>query len=189
MHWYIWSWLWLIHIIFPNVSTELWPLIDFRVVFMLSVLWNNWWIWSHLVVTLIFLCQNMCNNKNKHSGGVSCSACNAFIDFLQLFQDYFTNFKLSKCVSLGECALRNHRYMWATLWENLFQRYANNKGTDQPAHLRSLISTFVIRCLDSIMHTLAKSKMSIIWSQTPKTGFLMALLMYIYLPKELTLKR
>ena len=24
----------------------------------------------------------MCNNKNKHSGGVSCSACNAFIAFL-----------------------------------------------------------------------------------------------------------
>ena len=27
----------------------------------------------------IFLCQNMCNNKIKHSGRVSCSACNAFI--------------------------------------------------------------------------------------------------------------
>ena len=29
--------------------------------------------------------------------------------------------------------------------------YANNKGADQPAHLRSLISTFVVRCLDSII--------------------------------------
>ena len=30
--------------------------------------------------------------------------------------------------------------------------YANNKGADQPAHLRrSLISAFVVRCLDSIM--------------------------------------
>ena len=28
--------------------------------------------------------------------------------------------------------------------------YANNKGTDQPAHPHSLISTFVIHCLDSI---------------------------------------
>ena len=27
--------------------------------------------------------------------------------------------------------------------------YANNKGTDQSAHLGSLISTFVVRCLDS----------------------------------------
>ena len=30
--------------------------------------------------------------------------------------------------------------------------YANNKGTDQPAHLRSLISTFVVHCLDSIIY-------------------------------------
>ena len=29
--------------------------------------------------------------------------------------------------------------------------YANNKGTDQPAHPRSLISAFVVRCLDSII--------------------------------------
>ena len=29
--------------------------------------------------------------------------------------------------------------------------YANNKGADQPAHPRSLISTFVVHCLDSIM--------------------------------------
>ena len=30
--------------------------------------------------------------------------------------------------------------------------YANNKGADQPAHPRSLISVFVIHCLDSIIH-------------------------------------
>ena len=29
--------------------------------------------------------------------------------------------------------------------------YANNKGADQLAHPRSLISTFVVRCLDSII--------------------------------------
>ena len=29
--------------------------------------------------------------------------------------------------------------------------HANNKGADQPAHLRSLISTFVVHCLDSII--------------------------------------
>ena len=28
--------------------------------------------------------------------------------------------------------------------------YANNKGADQPAHPRSLISTFVVRCLDDM---------------------------------------
>ena len=38
---------------------------------------------------------------------------------------------------------------WASLWDNLFLPYANNKGADQPAHPRSLISAFVVRCLDN----------------------------------------
>ena len=37
--------------------------------------------------------------------------------------------------------------------------YVNNKGADQPAHPGSLISTFVVCCLDSIC-TLAVSKIS-----------------------------
>ena len=63
--------------------------------------------------------------------------------------------------------------------------YANNKGADQPAHPRSLISTFVVRCLDSIIPILAKSKklslklvsvveqagLSFIWSQIPEDRF------------------
>ena len=36
--------------------------------------------------------------------------------------------------------------------------YANNKGADQPAHPRSLISTFAVRCLDSMICILALSK-------------------------------
>ena len=38
--------------------------------------------------------------------------------------------------------------------------YANNKGADQPAHTRSLISTFIVRCLHSIVCIFAKSKIS-----------------------------
>ena len=38
--------------------------------------------------------------------------------------------------------------------------YANNKAEDQPAHPRSLISAFVVRCLDSIVPILATSKIS-----------------------------
>ena len=70
--------------------------------------------------------------------------------------------------------------------------YANNKGADQPVHPHSLISTFVVRCLDCIIPLLAKSKisgpqlvseaeqadLSLTWSQTPKTGFLMTWLIY-----------
>ena len=39
----------------------------------------------------------------------------------------------------------------ATSWENLFMPYANNKGVDQPVHLCSLISAFIVCCLDSII--------------------------------------
>ena len=44
--------------------------------------------------------------------------------------------------------------------------YANNKGADQPAHPRSLISTFVVRCLDIIIHLV-----SISWSQNPEDRY------------------
>ena len=62
--------------------------------------------------------------------------------------------------------------------------YANNKGTDQPEHLRSLISAFVVRCLDIslvsiseisslyLLFVYAQTGLSQPWSQTPKTGFL-----------------
>ena len=66
-------------------------------------------------------------------------------------------------------------------------QYAKNKGADQPAHLRSLISTFVFRCLDSIISLVSiyeisslylasvavQAGLSIPLSQTPKTGFLL----------------
>ena len=38
--------------------------------------------------------------------------------------------------------------------------YANYKGADQPAHPRSLISTFVVQCLDSIMPLVSISEIS-----------------------------
>ena len=39
-------------------------------------------------------------------------------------------------------------WKWATSWENLFLSYVYNKDADQPVHPRSLICTFVVRCLD-----------------------------------------
>ena len=64
-----------------------------------------------------------------------------------------------------------------------FYPYANNKGADQ--RRRSLISAFVVRCLDGIIPLVPISKissfylgsaaaqagLSLPWSQTPKTGF------------------
>ena len=42
--------------------------------------------------------------------------------------------------------------------ENLSSGLANNKGTDQTAHLRSLNSTFVIHLLESIIHNLIQAE-------------------------------
>ena len=38
--------------------------------------------------------------------------------------------------------------------------YANNKGADQPAHPCSLITAFVVHCLDSIIPVLAITEIS-----------------------------
>ena len=42
-------------------------------------------------------------------------------------------------------------------------QYANNKDADQPAHPHSLISVFVISCLDSITPIVAISEISRLW--------------------------
>ena len=63
--------------------------------------------------------------------------------------------------------------------------YANNKGADQPAHPRSLISAFVVRCLDSVMSLVSVTKisslmlasiaeqarLSLTWSESPEDTF------------------
>ena len=63
--------------------------------------------------------------------------------------------------------------------------YANNKVADQPAHPRSLISAFVVRCLDSVMSLVSVTKisslmlasvaeqasLSLTWSETPEDTF------------------
>ena len=63
--------------------------------------------------------------------------------------------------------------------------YANNKGADQPVHPRSLISAFIVRCLDSVMSLVSVTKISslmlasvaeqaglcLAWSETPEDTF------------------
>ena len=57
--------------------------------------------------------------------------------------------------------------------------YANNKGADQPAHPRSLISAFVVRCLDSIISL--DSRPVCVWPgrKLPKTRFVVSRLIYM----------
>ena len=80
-----------------------------------------------------------------------------------------------------------------------FCHYANNKATDQPAHPRNLISTFVFRCLDSMVPLVSVFKISslhlasmaaqaglcLTWLQTPKTAFVvMRLILYTWKKKH-----
>ena len=54
-----------------------------------------------------------------------------------------------------------HHLYGARCKKTCFLWFANNKGADQPVHLRSLISAFVICILESIISRLATSEMSI----------------------------
>ena len=63
--------------------------------------------------------------------------------------------------------------------------YANNKGADQLAHPRSLMSAFVVRCLGSVMSLVSVTKisslmlasvaeqasLSLTWSENPEDTF------------------
>ena len=63
--------------------------------------------------------------------------------------------------------------------------YANNKGAVQPTHPHSLISAFVVRCLDNVMSLVFVTKISSLmlasvaeqpslsptWSETPEDTF------------------
>ena len=52
-------------------------------------------------------------------------------------------------------------FIWASTLENLSSRFANNKGADQPAHTRRLISPFDFGLLESIISRDATSDISI----------------------------
>ena len=68
--------------------------------------------------------------------------------------------------------------MWASTRENLYSGFVNNKAADQPAHLRTLVSVFVIYILESIRSNITACEISIflVLSVANKTGLSLALL-------------
>ena len=114
---------------------------------------------------------------------------------VQRFKSYNLQKEWEVLKYVHECCICN----WATPWDNLFMPYANNKGADQPAHPCSLISTFVVRYLDSMISLVSVSEISSLyiasvaaqaglslpWSQTPKTVFLVMRLTYSLINKSL----
>ena len=81
-------------------------------------------------------------------------------------------------------------YMYRETYEPHHEKtcfsHMRTTSADQPAHSRSLISVFVVRCQDRMIPLVSISKISslylpsvaaqaglfLTWSQTPKTGFL-----------------
>ena len=123
--------------------------------------------------------------KQKSHSNLTCQILN----FLTIISNHLSTGRLypnGKCLGMKQ-------YMSHVMRKNLFMLYANYKGADQPAHPRSLISAFVVRCIDSIIPLVFISKISslylvsmaaqaslcLTWSQTPKTGFFMMRLIII----------
>ena len=70
---------------------------------------------------------------------------------------------LSGCVFVCECRGNGDlRIFGPQRQKTCLRRFANNKAADQPVHTHSLISTFVIRFLESIICKLATGEISIL---------------------------
>ena len=81
------------------------------------------------------------------------------------FQFYYFPFKPEKNTNKKSMRFlfiyNNIQYIIFSIWyEPPIFPYANNKATDKPAHPRSLISGFVVRCLDSIITLVSISEIS-----------------------------
>ena len=74
-----------------------------------------------------------------------------------LLQVGLVDFQMGKLIHFGNVATFSYKTYGPG---HAKMPYANNKGADQPAHPRSLISTFVVRCLDTMICILAVSKVS-----------------------------
>ena len=89
--------------------------------------------------------------------------CFVFQHVQSVFSSIWTHlFPTNQMTAISQLIYGHHAILnkWATSWQNLFLPYVNNKGAHQPAHPCSMVSHFVVHCLDSIRPLLAKSKIS-----------------------------
>ena len=101
----------------------------------------------------------MHNAMHRHNNELSTRDAQIHQDKLSYFSKFY-----------GKCYGNSHDshvysyhtgYIWASTRENMSSVFANNKDTDQPARMRSLISAFVIPLLESFISRLATRKISI----------------------------
>ena len=156
-------------------------------------------VWFHLSQFHVLIVHSELQRRFSACSEAILKGCFGTIKAIKMALDWFQNDAKTKLacsnkskrwdgylVKLQAVYTPGYELIWAMSWENLFYAYANNKGADQPAHPRSLISAFVVRFLDSIIPLVSLSEisrlslaseaeqagLSPIWSQTPKTGFL-----------------
>ena len=130
--------------------------------------------------------QDIDSNRQKQEKWVVLRGPYMFYKILHIIKEML-RYHPSRLVSIAKNTLLHVSYqMGLDARKPVFGGFANNKGADQPAHTRSLISTFVIRYLESIISRLASSEIStfslvfvaeetglnLTFSETPKTGFL-----------------
>ena len=75
-------------------------------------------------------------------------------------------------VIIINCLARNKTIKWDLTRDKQTLLHGDNKGADQPAHPRSLISAFVVRFLESLMIPLAirKIPMFLLVSEAEQSG-------------------
>ena len=161
-------------------------LMSWLILWFLSVLVSedscDLWLWRSMEV-----CSLLFDNENSRIARIYTCRCTRAIVFLYWVLELLVRKHLPgvrQCFTVHQCSLcipitwlvyglhrgsviqslnyqRNIRIKCkcATSWENLLIPYVNNKD-DQPAHPRSLISAFVVPCLDSTIPVRAISKVS-----------------------------
>ena len=74
---------------------------------------------------------------------------NAICVYANKGEQYHVNIVKCLKVYINESSSTDVHYDWARHEKNCLRRFENNKGADQHANPRSLISAFVIRLLES----------------------------------------
>ena len=117
---------------------------------------------SSLGAHVIFLVLS-CSGSNKKVLSTSMSCLSNFTPAPRKVPGHKPSFLMNLYTKFEDCC-----ELWTLPWWMLRMMFidkwatscANNKGADQPAHSRSLISTFVLRCLDSIIPLVSISQIS-----------------------------
>ena len=96
--------------------------------------------------------------KTRWKKEIKCEAAEHFINFCNKVNQFNTKYR---SVNVTQYLSYDTKIIWASHEKTCLWRSVDNKGADQPAHTRSLISPFVIRLLESSISILASREIPI----------------------------